>query len=292
MQATETRDETQLTYPATSGTDLTPTELAGRINHHHRAATAAAQTAIEHAIRCGELLAEAKQQLPHGAFLQWLREHCEVKERQAQNYMRVARNRELIGKNAPGADLTIKGALALLDQSESVSEPREVEKPKKKPEPKTKYDEGAELEERISTIDHLAWRVVFSGHTDALWFFKSELERILSATNKEIEKLSTPEVEAVVDSNKWLDEMLEKIRAMSETAGSKALKHFGLNQQSSVDELNAIFRKRSATAHPDAGGDVAEYQELAQYFSDAKKVLNTTPTGELRHGEASDAHQI
>lgn len=91
-------------------------ELADAINREHQAAIDHAQRAVEHALKCGRLLIQAKGKLLHGEFLPWLSKHCHVKERQAQNYMRVAKNWPAIAaKNAPGADLTIRGALALLE---------------------------------------------------------------------------------------------------------------------------------------------------------------------------------
>jgi hypothetical protein len=89
--------------------------LADDINREHQAAETAARSAIAHALQAGLLLIEAKRRLPHGEFLPWLKENCVVSERQAQNYMRAARNwQALEAKSAPGADLTLKGALRLL----------------------------------------------------------------------------------------------------------------------------------------------------------------------------------
>lgn len=94
-------------------------DLADAINLEHKAAIEHAQHAVEHALKCGRLLIQAKGQLPHGEFLSWLSEHCHVKQRQARNYMRVADNWQAIeAKTAPGADLTIKGALAVLQAEE------------------------------------------------------------------------------------------------------------------------------------------------------------------------------
>ena len=99
-------------------------QLAADINREHRAAESAARTAIEHALTAGRLLNQAKSKLRHGEFLPWLSANCEVKERQARNYMKLAINWEHIeAKTAPGADLTIKGALGLLSGPKK-AEPR------------------------------------------------------------------------------------------------------------------------------------------------------------------------
>ena len=53
-------------------------DLAARIKIEHEAATDAMARGAEHAIKAGELLIEAKEQLKHGQWLPWLREHCEI----------------------------------------------------------------------------------------------------------------------------------------------------------------------------------------------------------------------
>ncbi len=91
-------------------------DLAAEIDQAHGQAVAAAGVAIEHARRCGELLTEAKTRIGHGGFLDWLGKNCRVGERQARNYMRVARNWPAIqAKSEPGSVLTVKGALRLMD---------------------------------------------------------------------------------------------------------------------------------------------------------------------------------
>ena len=49
------------------------------------------RTAVAHAVIAGELLIEAKRQVPHGQWLPWLRSTCGLSERTAQAYMRLAR---------------------------------------------------------------------------------------------------------------------------------------------------------------------------------------------------------
>jgi hypothetical protein len=66
-------------------------------------------TALEHALRAGELLVEAKGQLKHAYWLPWLRDRVELSERDAQNSMRLAR------RSSTAADLpTLRDAIALL----------------------------------------------------------------------------------------------------------------------------------------------------------------------------------
>lgn len=64
---------------------------AERINNHHDAAQAAAQSAIEHALQAGQLLIEVKASLAHGELTDWITQHCRFSTRTAQAYMRLAK---------------------------------------------------------------------------------------------------------------------------------------------------------------------------------------------------------
>ena len=67
--------------------------LADKINTEHEAVCEAAVTATQHAIKCGNLLVEAKSELPHGQWLPWIKENCDLSERTTQAYMRLYRTR-------------------------------------------------------------------------------------------------------------------------------------------------------------------------------------------------------
>jgi hypothetical protein len=88
--------------------------LATKAREAHAAVVGALTGVVEHAIRCGNILAVAKKQTGHGRWTEFLRA-CDVGERQAQRYMQLAR---LAGQNRPrGTDLagmTIKGAIKYL----------------------------------------------------------------------------------------------------------------------------------------------------------------------------------
>ena len=102
--------------------DITTTEgsnsladRAARIRAEHEAVGYAMKRSLGHALAAGKLLIEAKAQVPHGRWLPWLREHCQVPERSAQRYMLLARHApELEAKSANLADLTMDGAAKLL----------------------------------------------------------------------------------------------------------------------------------------------------------------------------------
>jgi DUF3102 family protein len=91
--------------------------LASSINEHLIAAEAATRRGLEHAIAAGLLLIEAKELVGHGEWLAWLQANCQtIGQRQAQTYMRLARNRHRFDatKNAATAHLTIAAAEAVV----------------------------------------------------------------------------------------------------------------------------------------------------------------------------------
>ena len=93
---------------ATTGTIAM--SLAQDIRREHEAAQQAFASAVEHAVRCGELLAEAKAQVRHGAWLPWLAENFPASVRTAQGYMRLAAQPDTQAL----AHLGIEGALRQL----------------------------------------------------------------------------------------------------------------------------------------------------------------------------------
>ena len=110
-----TREEQ--TLMATKDTPLSSLET--QINDAHTDACRAAQSAIMHARRAGDLLITAKAGLAHGLWLPWLAERCPtIAERTAQAYMRVARGWPTLEAKAQRvAALPLRDALALLSES-------------------------------------------------------------------------------------------------------------------------------------------------------------------------------
>jgi Protein of unknown function (DUF3102) len=94
--------------------------LAEQINAEHRACEVAAASAVEHAIRCGELLLEAKERSGHGGWLKWLKENCEVSSRHAQRYMQLAKDQRVINPTRV-SDLSLRGAMRQLREAKAVS---------------------------------------------------------------------------------------------------------------------------------------------------------------------------
>lgn len=73
--------------------------LGERVNAEHRLARQSAETAVQHAIRCGELLSEQKARLPHGTFGKWIADNCEFSQATANNYMRASKNPNALGNS-------------------------------------------------------------------------------------------------------------------------------------------------------------------------------------------------
>jgi len=88
--------------------------LAREITEEHRAFLGSVRTTLEHGIRCGELLTEAKRQCKHGTSLPWLDRKFagSLSVRAAQDYMRLYKHRdELREKCASAAHLGVRAAL-------------------------------------------------------------------------------------------------------------------------------------------------------------------------------------
>ena len=99
-------------------------ELAAAINSEHRKVEAAANTALAHALRAGELLLRAKEGVPHGSWVAWLAENFAGSDRTARAYMQVAQRRdELEAKRQTSAISSLAGAL------QALSTPRREEAP-------------------------------------------------------------------------------------------------------------------------------------------------------------------
>lgn len=65
-------------------------DLLPAINEEHSKVVGSARQMGVHAIRCGELLNEAKLTLEHGQWMQWLDRNVEMSRRTAQVYMQLA----------------------------------------------------------------------------------------------------------------------------------------------------------------------------------------------------------
>lgn len=99
-------------------------ELARNINDAHAHFNDHLRTGLEHARRAGELLAQAKQQVGHGNWLDWLAANLTCSVRTAQAYSRVYQRWDELANTQPVAYLGLRRALELL-ADERADEPAE-----------------------------------------------------------------------------------------------------------------------------------------------------------------------
>ena len=97
-------------------------ELAETANREHALAGRAAVSMVEHAVRAGDALLAAKQQVRHGQWLPWLDANFEGSARTAQQYMRLAGNAKRVAHLPPG-EQSLTGALA------AIAEPKKKRAP-------------------------------------------------------------------------------------------------------------------------------------------------------------------
>lgn len=83
--------------------------LAEIANREHGLALASGKVMVEHALRAGQALAEAKATIPHGAFAQWLSDHFTGTQRTAQRYMQLAANPTRVSLSG-----SLRGALSAI----------------------------------------------------------------------------------------------------------------------------------------------------------------------------------
>jgi hypothetical protein len=93
------------------------TKYAEAINREHDQAQMHAQTAIDHAIRCGELLIAMKKRLKHGEFQDWVKAHCCFSHDTCNVYMRATR------KKTRGLVFSSLAALLAYERSEKRGRP-------------------------------------------------------------------------------------------------------------------------------------------------------------------------
>jgi hypothetical protein len=116
--------------------------LAERINKEHRQVEAAVTAALDHALKAGELLVQAKEGVPHGSWGAWLAENFDGSDRTARAYMRVYAHREELEANRQSsATLSLDGALKAL------SAPKDAPRPER---PTTLEELEARAEDALS----------------------------------------------------------------------------------------------------------------------------------------------
>jgi hypothetical protein len=69
-----------------------PAPTADQINEAHALARTTAETAVQHAHKCGQLLAKKKAALPRGEFDGWVAQWCDFGRSSAYAYLKLAAN--------------------------------------------------------------------------------------------------------------------------------------------------------------------------------------------------------
>ena len=93
--------------------------LADEIQQFHNRCKCAAVESLGYAKEVGDRLAEAKELVEHGQWLQWVEENCPFSDRQARNYLTIARHWDLLqSKTETVSDLNFKQALKVLEDSD------------------------------------------------------------------------------------------------------------------------------------------------------------------------------
>lgn len=150
--------------------------LAATANEEHRAAQAAAASALEHARNAGEALNEAKAAVGHGAWGAWVEEHFEGSARTARIYQRIAREWEAIPNRQRAAELSLRGAVRLLQDAKREND-RERRAERRERRASERTPEKREMEAAVEAVSEVRARGrayiaslerVFMDHKDTL----------------------------------------------------------------------------------------------------------------------------
>lgn len=189
-------------------------------------------------IEIGRRLSEAKEQLPHGEWLPWLREKVDFSERSAQNFMRLAKE---YGKSAEIADLGASKALALLALPDSEREEFAAQKHVVNGEEKTVADmTAAELKQAIKERDEalcLLSEERAAGEGAALRMAQAEEDKAKMAADMKFLN------ERLAGLN---DEVAQKERELEELRSKPV--EVAIQYQTDPEELDAARKEAAAEA--------------------------------------------
>jgi len=166
--------------------------LAEEINAEHAAAEETLRAGLGHAKRAGELLLQAKDLVPHGGWLPWMKDHCAFSGRTAQNYMRVAREWDAIqAKTQRVADLSYRDGLKLLTHTKEEDPPRQIDGGEVATKPRPIHEWP--LEARRSTCEQ--WWDILAMYTlafDAQGWQPDRIANFLGMPARDIELILNP----------------------------------------------------------------------------------------------------
>ncbi len=111
------------------------TKLAAEINQQHEQCLDAFRTTLAHAVRTGELLLQAKSAVERGGWVPWVEANCRVSLREAQRYMKLAKEISKLqkeGRDTSAMTLTqaighLKGLSPNANESGEASEVEDLE---------------------------------------------------------------------------------------------------------------------------------------------------------------------
>lgn len=96
--------------------------MATAIRREHEAAGTAARAALDHALECGRLLAEARRGIPHGGWEPFIRDRCGIAPRTARLYVQLDANRARLANRQHVAGLTVREAARLVAEPKAGAE--------------------------------------------------------------------------------------------------------------------------------------------------------------------------
>lgn len=85
--------------------------LVPSINREHKAVVDALEKGLDHALKAGEYLSQAKRLVGHGGWAEWVEKHCEFSYRTARSYIRVYNKRDELPKRE---EISYRRALVML----------------------------------------------------------------------------------------------------------------------------------------------------------------------------------
>ena len=273
-------------------------------------------------IEIGRRLVEAKEMLPHGEWLPWLKRETEFSERSAQDYMRVFKDYSAsqLGMFGPEtntqtfADLPISKALALLSVPESERETfaKEVDaehisvrdlkqaiKERDEAMKAAKDAEGRLAAERIESEKKLkeseeqfeASEKLRAETADKLFAKNADLE----AANKRIRELESRPVEVAVETvrdEEAIAAAAKEAREKAEAEAVKAANKVSREHDKTLKELNekiAGLEKQLNKAEDERSEAVRKAESADQ--TAAKKLKEATAAAEKIRAELEEARR-
>jgi len=192
---------TGVSYPAVS------IENAGdEVNRLNKTIEIKAQSAIQDAIRIGEILTSVKENVQHGEFIPWVAKNCKFSQSTAQKYISLWENKEQIGNSHANTNFqtpkTLQEAYSLIETLEA----------------QAKRTEGQKAQDRIETYNKTGkkpegWRQ----HTDdKLAQEKREQDERVKLLQKKIQEESKSREQIADMNDRYIDEGLKAAQDMVE----------------------------------------------------------------------------